>query len=140
MSRTPSTANIEMVRGATWIETWDYADEDGNPIDLDGYEARMQVREKDYAYGTTTSTTLLAEFLSAGDGAQLEIVIPPGGSVKSRVQLRVEAEDNTALNASNERKAKYAYGLELYIPEATDPEYVLPLAQGDITAHGERVR
>jgi len=38
--------NITIEEGSTFSQRWTYKDVNGNPIDLTGYTARMQVREK----------------------------------------------------------------------------------------------
>ena len=141
MSRTPSTAPLRVVTGATWEDYLDYFEADGTtPIDLTGYEARMQVRTPKGKYGLTTAETLLLELVSTGATPQLFIEIPPDGTVKNRLRFRVEVEDHRVLNPLNKERLLLPYGVELYIPASTDPEYVLPYAQGDLRVDGERVR
>lgn len=141
MSRTPSNSLLTVVTGSTWEDFFDYLEDDGvTPIDLSDYEARMQVRTEDGAYGTSTTDTLLLELLSTGLTPRLFIEVPPGGTVKNRVRIKVDVEDHRVLNPDNERRIRQAYGVELYIPAGTDPEYVLPYVQGPVVISGERVR
>lgn len=141
MSRTPASYSMPVVRGSTWEDVLDYyEDDETTPIDLTGYEGRMQVRTETGRFGTTTTETLLMELLTTGANPRLFIETPPGGTVPNRVRIRVEAEDTIDLNPENERKVKLAYGLELYQPAGVDPEYVLPLANGSISAKGEVAR
>lgn len=143
MSRTPADSAIEIVRGATWEDYWDYYEDDGvTPIDLDAYEARLQVRSEDGIYGTTTSTTLLLEALTTGASPKLFIETVPGSAspAKNRVRVKVSAADTVVLNPDNERRVRHGYGIEVFIPAGAEPEYVLPYAQGWANVHGERVR
>lgn len=138
MSRTAASYSMTVTRGATWEDSFDYADADGNPVDLSNYEARMQVRTLAGEFGATTTTTLLLELTTQND--LLAIQTPPGGTVPSRIAITVPPEDHAALNPDNAKKVKYAYGIELYIPQGANPEYVIPLADGKVTVKGERVR
>jgi hypothetical protein len=135
MSVTPASAGLKAVRGATWEDTFTYNDPDGEPVDLTGYEARMQVRTLDGQYGLTTTDTLVMELTT--ENGRLSIDEPESGVVA----LRVEAEDMVALNPANEKKDVLAYSLELFIPAAgSTPEYVIPLVQGKVTVLGETTR
>lgn len=138
MSRTAASYSMTVTRGATWEDEWDYNDADGNPVDLSNYEARMHVRTLAGEFGITTTTTLMLELTTLN--GLLEIQTPPGGSVPSRVAIAVPPVDHVDLNPTNLRLVKYAYGIELYIPEGDDPEYVIPLSDGKITVKGRRVR
>lgn len=134
MSRTPASYSMQVVRGATWEDEFTYTDTAGAPIDLTGYEARMQVRTIAGQYGATTTTTLVLE-LSTANG-QLSIPTPTDG----QVLLAVSAEDTWLLNPSNAKKVKLVYSLELFVPAGVDPEYVIPLVKGSITVQGETTR
>lgn len=141
MSRTPSSASLTVVTGATWDDFFDYFEDDEvTPINLAGYQARMQVRTAKGAYGVTTTTTLLLELLSTGATPMLFIEIPPGGTVANRVRIRVEVDAHRVLNPLNKKVMVLPYGIELYLPAGTAPEYVLPYAQGNVRVNGERVR
>ena len=141
MSRTPSNSPIDVVTGATWDDYFDYFEDDGvTPIDLTGYEARMQVRTEAGIYGTTTTTTLLLELLSTGATPRLFIEVPPEGTVKNRVRIRVDVDDHRVLNPANVKRIRRPYGIELYIPAGAEPEFVLPYAEGWCNVSGERVR
>ena len=62
MSRTPASLSIPVVRGSTWEDFVDYTDDAGAPIDLTGYQARMQVwSDADDAYVVALS----ARFVTA---------------------------------------------------------------------------
>ncbi|WP_243350872.1 hypothetical protein [Stenotrophomonas acidaminiphila] len=134
MARTPASFNLQVVRGATWEDDFEYQDEDGQPFDLAGYEARMQVRTLDGRFGLTDAETLVME-LTTGNG-RLSIPDPGDG----RVVLLVSAVDTEMLNPSNERKVKLAYSVELYRPVGADQEYVIPLVEGSLSVRGEVTR
>lgn len=134
MSRTPATFNLQVVRGATWEDDFEYQDEDGQPFDLAGYEARMQIRTQAGRYGLSEAETLVME-LTTGNG-RLSIPEPGDG----RVVLLVSAADTEMLNPSNERKVKLAYSVELYRPVGVDLEYVIPLVAGSLSVRGEVTR
>nr|WP_276517713.1 hypothetical protein [Stenotrophomonas acidaminiphila] len=125
---------MQVVRGATWEDDFEYQDEDGQPFDLAGYEARMQVRTLDGRFGLTDAETLVME-LTTGNG-RLSIPDPGDG----RVVLLVSAVDTEMLNPSNERKVKLAYSVELYRPVGADQEYVIPLVEGSLSVRGEVTR
>ncbi len=135
MSRTPATAALTVVRGATWEDEFTYTDENGVAVDLTGYEARMQVRTADAMFGTTGAETLLME-LSTNDPA-LNLVWDT--AAEGRLRVRVAADLTLALNPENAKKVSLVYGLELYRDEL-DGEYVIPLVQGKLTVLGEVVR
>lgn len=134
MSRTPASFNLHVVRGATWEDDFEYQEEDGQPFDLAGYEARMQIRTLDGRFGLSEAETLVME-LTTGNG-RLSIPDPGDG----RVVLLVSAADTEMLNPSNERKVKLAYSVELYRPVGADSEYVIPLVEGSISVRGEVTR
>lgn len=138
MSRTPSCVSLPVVMGSTWEDFLDYFDEDGNPVDLSGYEARMQVRDRDQLYGTTGTETLRLELLSNGSSPRLFLEVPPNGTVKNRTRIRVDVDDLAPLNPDNERKVVHGFAIELFLPGAV--EYVIPLAIGTIPVMGQGVR
>lgn len=141
MSRTPSSAPLRVVTGSTWEDFFDYFEDDGvTPIDLAAYEARMQVRTPKGKYGVTTAETLLLELLTTGVTPLLFIEIPPGGTVANRVRIKVDVETHRVLNPLNKDRVVLPYGVELYIPAGTEPEYVIPYVQGDVRVAGELVR
>ena len=134
MSRTPASYSMQVVRGATWEDEFTYTDTAGAPIDLTGYEARMQVRNIAGQYGTTTTTTLVLELTTAN--GLLSIPTPADG----QVLLKVPATDTVVLNPNNRKKVKLVYSLELFVPAGANPEYVIPLVKGSITVQGETTR
>lgn len=134
MSRTPASFSLTAVRGATWEDDFEYQDDEGQPFDLTGYEARMQVRLLAGRYGLSTDDTLVMELTT--ENGRLSIPDPEDG----RLVLLVSAADTEMLNPGNERKTKLAYSIELFRPAGADPEYVIPLVEGSISVRGEVTR
>ena len=121
-------------RGSTVEEVFTYTDDDGLPIDLTGYEARMQVRTLATRYGTSTAGLML-ELSTTGTDPLLVWDTAAAG----RLRIVARPDQHAALNASNAKKAKYAYAIEMYKPDGTG-EYVLPLVEGSLTVRGETTR
>lgn len=136
MSRTPASSPLVAVRGSTWEDDFQYTDADGLPIDLTGYEARMQVRTLDGREGTSGVETLVMLLETTGANPRLTW----DTAAEGRLRLRVEAADTVDLNPNNERKVKLWYGVEVFIPEGASPEYVVPLVEGTLTVRSESVR
>lgn len=134
MSRTPASFSLQVVRGATWEDDFQYQDDSGVPFDLTGYEARMQVRTEAGRYGLSTAETLVLELSTNGVG--LSVPVPEDG----KVVLLVDAAATVALNPDNRKKVKLAYSLELFRPAGAEPEYVIPLVEGSISVRGEVTR
>lgn len=134
MSRTPASYPMVWTRGSTVEEEFTYTDDDGQAIDLTGYEARMQVRTLATRYGTS-STGLMLELSTTG--ASPLLVWDTAATGRLRIVARPDQHD--ALNAGNAKKAKYAYAIELHKPDGTG-EYVLPLVEGVLTVRGEVAR
>lgn len=136
MSRTAASYSMTWTRGSTAEEEFTYQDENGLPIDLTGFEARMQVRTLAGQYGSTTSATLLLE-LTTQNGKLVWDTAANG-----RLLMTASELDTKLLNPSNVKKLKLAYAIEVYRPAvapATD-DYVIPLVGGKITLLGETVR
>lgn len=136
MSRTAASYSMTWTRGATAEEEFTYQDESGSPVDLTGYEARMQVRTLAGQYGITSTTTLLLE-LTTQNGKLVWDTADVGRLLMTATEL-----DTQMLNPSNVKKLKLAYAIEVYRPAvapATD-DYVIPLVTGKITLLGETVR
>lgn len=134
MSRTPASFSLQVVRGATWEDDFQYQDDSGVPFDLTGYEARMQVRTEAGRYGLSTAETLVLELSTTDMG----LTIPE--PLEGRVVLLVEAANTVMLNPDNLKKTKLAYSLELYRPGGQGLEYVIPLVEGSISVKGEVTR
>lgn len=134
MSRTPANYSMTWVRGATVEDEFTYTDAAGAAIDLTGYEARMQVRTVAGQYGLTTATTLMLELTTANELLEWDT------AETGRLRIVVPPEDHADLNPTNLKRVKYVYALEVYIPAGVEPEYVIPLVQGNITVLGEITR
>lgn len=139
MSRTAASYSMTVTRGATWEDVFVYTEDDKvTPIDLTGYEARMQVRTLSGQFGLTDEETLLLE-LTTGNGLLYFDTAETG-----TLRIRVAANDTVPLNAPNVKKMVHAYSLELYTPvgvdPAAEPEYVIPLVQGKISVSGKTTR
>jgi hypothetical protein len=136
MSRTPASYGMVWVRGSTVEEEFTYVDSDCVPVDLTGYEARMQIRTMEGEYGTSTDETLVLELTTTGQTPMLFWDTPAEG----RLRLLVSAAVVKLLNPDNLKRTRLAYSIEVYIPEGTEPEYVIPLVRGRISVQGEVTR
>lgn len=136
MSRTPASYSMKVVRGSTWEDEFVYTEDDQvTPIDMTGYEARMQVRTAAGQYGLSTTDTLVLE-LTTGNGLLYWDTAPDG-----RLRIKVEAADTLQLNPDNAKKVSLVYSLELFLPAGVGvEEYVIPLVAGKITVLGETTR
>ena len=134
MSRTPANYSITVVRGSTWEESFDYTDEAGQPIDLTGYEARMQVREIADRFGDSQAPPVLELRTDGVDPLMYWADIENG-----ELRIKARPDQHEALNPANLRKMRYAYSIELFKPDGAG-EYVIPLVTGAIRALGEVTR
>lgn len=128
MGQIAATADLNVQAGATWTERITYRDSTtGLPIDLTGYSARMQLRER-------VDATVVDLEITTANG---RLAVTPAGG---QIDLLVAAADSAAL-AVNNVATKYAYGLEIYKPAAgEDPELVTSLLTGVVTVYPEVVR
>ena len=138
MSRVPAKYNMKIVRGATWEDQFSYTEDDETtPIDLTGYEARMQVRSVAGRFGSTTTTSLFLELTTTGTDPLLYWDTAAEGVLK----ILASPEQHEALNPRNAQQVQYYYSIEIYRPASgPDPEYVIPLVQGVLTVLGEVTR
>jgi hypothetical protein len=127
---------MQVVRGATWEDEFVYTLADGTtPVDLTGYEARMQVRTVDGKFGLSAAETLVLELTTANG------LLVWDTAAAGRLTIVVPAADTEALNPENLAKVKLVYSVELYRPGVDPaPEYVIPLVTGSITVLGEITR
>ena len=140
MSRIPASYPLIVQRGGTWEQAFFYTENDEvTPIDLAGYEARMQIRTPVGRYGLSTVDTLVLELSSAPGNGLIELFVPTGTLVRNGIRIRVDAAATAVLNPDNLKKVKYVYGLELF-RSLPAPEYVIPLFEGSLTCRGEVVR
>lgn len=133
MSDTPARAALELTRGSTWIDEFTYTDDDGVAIDLTGYSARLQVRTLDDEFANDATPPLL-ELLTTGPSPGLVWATAATG----RLTIPGLAPSlHAMLNPDNERKARYAYAVQLL--NATTGR-VIPLVNGPLTVYGWGVR
>lgn len=68
---------IEIIQGATFILPVEYTDENGVPIDITYYTARMQIRQTYDATETLVDlSTETGEIVVSGPSGRLDITIP----------------------------------------------------------------
>lgn len=94
-----ATYDFYINQGTTWSVSLTYKDEQGNPVDLTGYTAKMQVRP------SVRSQKVLLE-LSTSNG-KITIDGPAG-----RIQLQLEPQDTTNLGLVRQG----VYDLEMTSP------------------------
>lgn len=110
----------------TWEEQWVLTDDDGQPVDLTGYEFRMQVRAKEEGAGHAAGDLLLV--IDTTDADPRAVITP----LEGRINFAVSAVDIAALSPDWE-KLKAVWDAELYIPAGVDPEFVVPVVKGSTT-------
>jgi hypothetical protein len=89
-----ATLNLTFPQGATWSLALTWNDDDGDPINLTGYTARMQVR---ITYGAA------ATILSLANGSGITL-----GGAAGTITLSVAATTTATVNSGT-----YVYDLEL---------------------------
>ena len=75
-------------QGATFIRIFKYKDENGNPVDLNGYTVRMQIRE-DY------NSSIIRTFDNGGNGG-FGLTTAEGASEKNIITLTITATQTAA--------------------------------------------
>lgn len=105
MSVQPAALDLEIFQGAYWSQQILWEDSDGNPVDLTGYTARMQIRKK------VTSADELIQ-LTTGAGITLALVEDPPGTPVYNILLELTATQTAALPATP-FDHKWYYDLEL---------------------------
>lgn len=119
MARTfPDALSIVVPLRTTWEEVWQLLDDAATPLDLTGYELRMQVRDK-------RSGAMLLEIGTEG-ASPMATIIPEEGLI----QITVPSDVVAGLSPDN-RKLAARWDAEIYVPGA--PEYVVPLLRGSAT-------
>lgn len=98
-----ATHRVTLVRGDTWLRTWDLQDDAGAPIDLTGASARVQVRDW---------TDALVLSASTADG---RLTVSPA---IGRVQMAAPAVATAAL-----APGRYAFDFEVTYPDGTRTTY-----------------
>lgn len=102
MSAEPALLDLEVFQGAYWSQRLVYEDSNGDPINLTGYTARMQVRRTVDEGGDPIIE------LTTGAGITLGDPTPTDGVVL----LEISADDTADLPATPSDR-KWRYDLEL---------------------------
>jgi hypothetical protein len=108
--------NIIADQGATFTRTVYWKDENGQPIDLTGYSARMQVRTQ-YTATTTTLNLVSPTSISLGGGSGSVIIV-----VSATTMAAVAAGDyvyDLEMVASNNIVTRLLQGTFKVTPEVT---------------------
>lgn len=117
MSAEPAVHDIEVFQGAYWSQALLWKDGDGNPVDLTGYTAEMQVRR---SFTDPTPEIVLQTNPKVGGGAgngriTLGLVEDPPGTPLYNILLEIEATATAALEATPSDR-RWRYDLELVPP------------------------
>tara|TARA_R110000737_G_scaffold51736_1_gene73227 strand:+ start:96 stop:473 length:378 start_codon:yes stop_codon:yes gene_type:complete len=81
-------------QGTTFTRIFKYKDEDGNPVDLTGYDVRMQIR-------STYDSATLASLTSGSGDFVLSVpidAISPHTTTKNQIKLTISATNTAAYN------------------------------------------
>ena len=103
MSAEPAVLDLEVFQGAYWSQRLEYQDSTGDPVDLTGYTARMQVRRAVESEGDP-----IIELTTANGRITLGDPTPTDGIVL----LEIDAGDTADLPATPFDR-KWRYDLEL---------------------------
>ena len=119
--QSPGLLDLDMWQGASWdyTLTWQTG---GVPVNLTGYNARMQVRESH-----ASSTAVLS--LVAGTGITL-------GGTAGTIILEATAVQTAAISAQPPGPQQYVYDLELVSPASI----VTRLVEGRVLVYPEVTR
>jgi hypothetical protein len=115
------TYNSTIDVGSNWAVTFEYKDTDGDPINLTGYTAAMQVRTTPEA-----STALIS--LATGSGITIT-------GATGTIAVQITAAQSNSLTASTQAGTPYVYDLEI-----TSGSVVTRLVQGILTASANVTR
>ncbi len=133
MGRKASTYSMSLTRGSTWTESFTYTDAAGDPIDLTGFVARMQIRTLAGRTGLSTADTLVMEL--ASDGGSPRLFITPA---EGKIDLVVAAADTASLSPLNQ-PIRHVYELEL-VDTNTTPNTIIPFLAGRVRVRPEIIR
>jgi hypothetical protein len=106
VSAEPAEHNIEVFQGAYWTETILWKDSAGDPVDVSGYTARMQVRR------TFENETPELELTTTNGRITLGLIEDPPGTPLYNILLEIEATATAALEATFSDR-RWRYDLEL---------------------------
>ena len=118
--------NFTIEQGTTVVKQFTYKDSSGDPVDLSGYSASMQIRQ------TYTSSGYVSSFTgsAAASGSEgLSIITSGTGSTKGTVELRINASTTSAYTFTSA-----VYDLEI---TKTSDGTVSRLLQGSIVLSPE---
>lgn len=110
-----ATYHIKIEQGATYLSplmTW--KTQSGNPIDLTGWKARMQVRS------SISASSVLLSLTTENGGIEL-------GDELGTIRLVLSAEQTAAITWS-----EGVYDLELINPDATNGDFVKRFLSGKV--------
>jgi hypothetical protein len=125
MARTFGEYSPVVPLGTTWEEQIYLDDEDGQPLDLTGYEARAQLRTSVLDVGAPA-----LELSSLGVAPTLFV---QRAGVVGLVEVAVQVPAVNALSP-DWTKRKFVWDIELYIPGSGGaPDYVIPCVTGKVT-------
>lgn len=113
-----ATLNLTFPQGATWTLSLAWNDDDGDPINLTGFSAAMQIRQS-YAQSATPIVSV-----SSGSGITL-------GGAAGTIEVRVPATSTDDIRAG-----RYVYDLEL----TSGGGEVTRLVEGTVTVTPEVTR
>lgn len=124
----PAKRNLELYQGSTWEQVvLVTTDADGLvPMDLTGFQARMQVREE------IGSADVVLDLTPAN--GRIAVVNPAQGAI----QILVSAADTAALPLDFEQKT-FVYDIEVFRPTPA-PEYVRKVLVGKLKCYPEVTR
>ena len=123
----PQKQNFKVYQGATWEHRLLLTNAPaGTPLDLTGFQARMQMREE---IGSSTSVM----DLTSANG-RLVITNPTEGEIR----ILVSAADTALLPLDGEKKT-YVYDIEVFRPLPA-PEFVRRVFEGKVDCFPEVTR
>jgi hypothetical protein len=115
--------NFTLEQGATLKKQFTYKDSAGNPVDLNTYSARMQIR------ASIGSNTPIAD-LDTGIKGGLRILAATGSSVSGTIELHIHADSSSL----------YTFDQAVYDLEIQSGDTVTRLLQGRIKLSKEVTR
>lgn len=126
----PDPLSLAVPLRTTWEEQWILTDDDDAPVDLTGYEFRMQVRAKEDGVAGHDAGDLLLT-IDTTDASPMATITP----LEGRINFSVPAALIASLSPDWE-KLKAVWDAELYIPGAGGDaalDYVIPVVKGSTT-------
>mgnify|MGYP007090467581 CR=1 FL=1 len=124
---------IYIEQGASLDFEVQYIDSDGNPVDLSGYSARMQIRPS--VTSTTTYITLSSTLKADGTGLNLSGSHSTKPPTSGSIGVFISACSSSVLDFG-----EAVYDLELSVPYEGGCDYVTRLIQGPVKLSKEVTR